>query len=200
MPKTKEQFEQIRNERIGVILKSATTLFALKGYDAVNLDEVTKVANCSHGLLYHYFNGKEELYEAVLEQIVYPEALNFFEGIVWDQKAKFVVHDILNAVLKVIKSTNDEKVRILYLLLNTHFQKNLAAVKKDEQGRTKIFSFFEELIEKGIKEGDFKPFDPVETTISVLSLFKGLAFNRIHIGYKRFICPHSEIIMGMLLK
>ena len=59
MPKTKEQFEQIRNERINTILESALTLFAYKGYDAVNLDEVTKEANCSHGLLYHYFKGKE---------------------------------------------------------------------------------------------------------------------------------------------
>lgn len=200
MPKSKEQFEQIRNERIKDILKSATTLFALKGYDAVNLDEVTKVAKCSHGLLYHYFKGKEELYQAVLEQIVYPECKKMISSVKWDQKAKYVVHDLLDSVLNVIKSNNDEQIRTLYLLLNIHLQKNLPIVKKNEKGRTMILASLEEIVSRGIKEGDFKEFDPFELTISVLSLLKGLSFTRIHIGYKRFTCPHIEIIMGLLLK
>ena len=41
MPKSKEQFEQIRNERINQILNSALYLFVMKGYEATNLDEVT---------------------------------------------------------------------------------------------------------------------------------------------------------------
>ena len=200
MPKSKEQFEQIRNERIKNILKSATTLFALKGYDAVNLDEVTKVAKCSHGLLYHYFKGKEELYQAVLEQVVYPECKKMISGVKWDQKAKYIVHDLLDSVLNVIKSNNDEQIRTLYLLLNIHLQKNLPIVKKNEKGRTMILASLEEIVARGIKEGDFKEFDPFELTISVLSLLKGLSFTRIHIGYKRFTCPHIEIIMGLLLK
>lgn len=200
MPKSKEQFEQIRNERIKVILKSASTLFALKGYDAVSLDEVTKVAKCSHGLLYHYFANKEELYQAVLEQVVYPECQMMFTGINWEQKAKDVMSSLLDKVLSVLSSPNDEKVRNLYLLLNIHLQKSLPVVKKNEKGHTKIFAYIEELIDRGKKENDFKDYNTIELTISILSLIKGIAFNRIHIGSKRFIAPHNEIIMGMLLK
>ena len=200
MPKSKEQFEQVRNERIKVILKSAAILFALKGYEGVSLDEVTKVAKCSHGLLYHYFANKEELYQAVLEQVVYPECQQMFTDIDWNKKAKDVLSNLLDKVLSTISSNDDEKVRSLYLLLNIHLQKSLPVVKKNEKGHTKIFAYIEELIDRGKKENDFKDYDTIELTISVLSLIKGIAFNRIHIGSKRFIAPHKEIIMGMLLK
>ena len=98
MPKSKEQFEQIRNERIKIILNSAATLFALKGYEGVSLDEVTKEAKCSHGLLYHYFSKKEQLYKAVLEQVVYPDVQALISDINWDQKAKDVMSSLLDKV------------------------------------------------------------------------------------------------------
>lgn len=200
MPKSKEQFEQIRNERKDTILRSALNLFVLKGYDAVNLDEVTKDAHCSHGLLYHYYKSKEELYQGVIEHIVYPSCKTMVECINFDQKAMFVIHDLLDTVLKVLKSPNDEKAKELYLLLNIHLQKSLKVVKKNEQGHTFIYSTIEDLINRGKLEGDFNDYSSAELSISILSLIKGIAFNRIHIGYKKFVCPHSEVIMEMLLR
>ena len=200
MPKTKEQFEQIRQERMSTILRSALNLFVMKGYNAFSLDEVTKDAKCSHGLLYHYFRSKEELYEAVLNQIVYPSIRHIVEKVNFDQKAIFVIHDLLDTTLKVIKSPDDERVKELYLLLNTHLQKSLPIIKKNEKGHTQIFATVEDLIERGKREGDINDYTSVELTIAILSMIKGLAFNRVHIGYKRFVCPHSEVIMEMLLR
>ena len=58
MPRTLEQNEQIRLERINIIMTSAMYLFATKGYDSTTLDEIAKDSGCSHGLLYHYFKNK----------------------------------------------------------------------------------------------------------------------------------------------
>lgn len=198
MPKTKEQFEQIRLDRINKILESALYLFAMKGYDAVNLDEVTKHSNCSHGLLYHYFKGKDELYIAVVNEIVFPYIKQITQGISFDQKAKFVTHDLLDAVLKKIKAVDDRNALIIYLFLNIHFQKSLFVKGKDE--RTPMFNQTLELIKRGQLEGDFNNHPPEELAISVFSLIKGLSYTRIHIGYKRFRCPNSDIIMRMLYK
>lgn len=197
MPKTKEQFEQIRNERINQILQSALYLFVMKGYDAVNLDEVTKEANCSHGLLYHYFKGKDELYLATINNIVAPYITNMVKEVDFNQKAKFVIHDVLAAALKKIKSVDDKNSWIIYLYLNIHLQKNLF-VKGNE--RTASFNQFIDLIKRGQEEGDFNSHIPEELAISMLSTVKGLAYTRIHIGYKRFRCPNSDIIMRMLYK
>ena len=198
MPKTKEQFEQIRNERINQILQSALYLFVMKGYDAVNLDEVTKEANCSHGLLYHYFKGKDELYVEVVNKIVIPYMAEITKNIDFNQKAKFVIHDLLNTVLKRIGAVDDKNSWNIYLFLNIHLQKTLFVKNKNE--KTKEFIKFLELVKRGQEEGDFNSNNAEEIAVSVLSTIKGLAYTRIHIGYKRFHCPNSDIIMRMLYK
>lgn len=136
----------------------------------------------------------------MLEKIVYPKTKEFVSEVDFNQKAKFVISDLLDVTTDILKSNNDENVQIMYLLLNTHLQKSLNAVKKNEKGHTYFYSTIEDLVERGKKEGDFKDYNTIELTISILSLVKGLAFNRMHIGHKRFICPHSEILMGILLK
>ena len=198
MPKTKEQFEQIRQERINTIMESALKLFAMKGYDAVSLDEVSKDANCSHGLLYHYFESKKDLYIAVVNKIVMPYMKDMVTGINFDQKAKFTAHDLIEATLKRIKMVDDRNPWIIYLFLNIHLQKNLFNKKVCE--RTPALQYIEDLIKRGQEEGDFNSHNPVELAISVLFTFKGLAFTRIHIGYKRFLSPSSDVIMRMLYK
>ncbi len=200
MPKTKEQFEQIRNERIADILKASLPLFAIKGYEGVNLDEVTKKANCSHGLLYHYFKDKEELYEAVLNNIVFPYGREVYNQIDLNQKAKYVFQDLLEAFIKDLKSPNDEKAMIIYILLNIHLQKNLRFIKKDEGGHTMIYSYVSHFIEQGQQEGDFNDISSLELTICIISILKGVTFNRLHVGSKKFVCPKSSTIMKILLK
>ena len=69
MPKSKEQFEQIKQERIKQIFHYALYLFALRGIDGVTTDEITRAAGCSHGLLYHYFGSKEELFQKVVTDV-----------------------------------------------------------------------------------------------------------------------------------
>ncbi len=198
MPKTKEQFEEIRNERIDKILESALRLFVMKGYDAVNLDEVTKEAKCSHGLLYHYFKGKDELYLAVINKKVVPYIKETLQGISFEQKAKYVIHDVLKEILKKIKAVDEKNSWKIYLYLNIHLQKNLFLSSAQE--KMPMFIKLLELIKRGQEEGDFNDHNEDELAISLLSLIKGLAFTRIHIGYKRFKCPNSDIIMKMLYK
>lgn len=198
MPRSKEQYEQIRNERINQILNSALYLFVMKGYEATNLDEVTKLANCSHGLLYHYFKGKDELYIAVINQIVAPFMKDTIKDIDFNQKAKFVVHDLLDAILKKIKAVDDRNAWNIYSFLNIHLQKNLFVKNKND--KTQAFLQVLDLIKRGQEENDFNLNPPEEIAISVLSTIKGLAYTRIHIGYKRFHCPNSDIIMRMLYK
>ena len=200
MPKSKEQFEQIRNDRINSILLVAADLFATKGYDGVNLDEITKVAKCSHGLLYHYYKGKEDIYQAVLEKIVYPDMDKFFKEIDYYQNAKIVIQNLIDHILELFKSDDEQKIKELYLLLNIHLKKDLKFIPKNEEGRTITFAALQKLIDRGKKEGDFNDYSTIELTILVLSLIKGIAFTRISIGRKRFVCPNSEIIMKMLLK
>jgi AcrR family transcriptional regulator len=51
------------------LLQAARTLFGERGYAATPLDEITNAANVTKGALYHHFDGKQELFAAVYEQV-----------------------------------------------------------------------------------------------------------------------------------
>ena len=198
MPKSKEQFEQIRNERINMILESALYLFATKGYDAVNLDEVTKQSNCSHGLLYHYFKGKDDLYLATINEIVIPYMREITKDINFNQKAKFAIHDILEAILKKIKAVDDRNALIIYLFLNIHLQKNLFGKAKNERMIT--FLKVLELVERGQKEGDITGGDPKDIAFCFVNLLKGIYLQYLTQKHPSAYVPSVDNIMQIFNK
>ncbi|HEY0516289.1 MAG TPA: TetR family transcriptional regulator [Solirubrobacteraceae bacterium] len=51
------------------LLKTARELFAQRGYAAVGTEEIVRAAGVTRGALYHHFEGKLELFEAVYEQV-----------------------------------------------------------------------------------------------------------------------------------
>ena len=200
MPKTKEQFNAIREERQKLILSAALYLFATRGYDATSTDAIAAAVNCSHGLIYHYYPTKESLIQAVFEKEVQPIADIIFKDININQKAKFVMTDLIEAILSALKNDNDEYVWALQLLLNLRLNSIVNPLIKHIDLNKKINDRFLEIIERGIQEGDFKDKNVKELAAVLIALFKGLTHNRLKIGYKKFICPHSDIIMSMLLK
>jgi AcrR family transcriptional regulator len=52
------------------LLDAALTEYAAHGISGARMDQVAKRAGCSAGLAYTYFKGKDELFDAVYEQIV----------------------------------------------------------------------------------------------------------------------------------
>jgi len=50
-----------------LILEAALSLFAEKGYDGVGIDEIADAVGMKGPALYHYFKGKEALFDALLD-------------------------------------------------------------------------------------------------------------------------------------
>jgi AcrR family transcriptional regulator len=69
MPKSKEQFAEIRKKTRETILSSALKLFAEKGFQGTSMNDIAKAANISKGLAYNYFDGKKKIMEAIFEQL-----------------------------------------------------------------------------------------------------------------------------------
>lgn len=65
-PRTKEQFQGIREERKKQIQKAALEVFAKNGYHKASISQIAKEAKISKGLLYNYFENKEELLRQVM--------------------------------------------------------------------------------------------------------------------------------------
>src|SRR5207244_8199054 len=55
-------------ERREQILATARRVFATRGYEGFNVDEVAALVGVSKPVLYRHFSGKRDLYHAVLEE------------------------------------------------------------------------------------------------------------------------------------
>lgn len=64
------RFQRRKEDRPGEIVDAAFAAFAENGYAATRVEEVAKRAGVSKGLMYLYFRTKEELFKAVVRNIV----------------------------------------------------------------------------------------------------------------------------------
>lgn len=53
----------------GALVAAARPLFATRGYADVGTEEIVRAAGVTRGALYHHFDGKRELFEAVYEAV-----------------------------------------------------------------------------------------------------------------------------------
>jgi AcrR family transcriptional regulator len=65
-PRTEEQFEVIREEKKKLIKSTALELFANVGYYPTSISQIAKNAGISKGLIYNYFESKEELIREII--------------------------------------------------------------------------------------------------------------------------------------
>jgi AcrR family transcriptional regulator len=68
MPRTKAQFEEIREQRVSQLLDTALELFANEGYHTTSISKIAEKAGISKGLLYNYFPGKESLVMEIINR------------------------------------------------------------------------------------------------------------------------------------
>jgi len=69
-PRTRDQNEEMRQRSREAIKEAALELFARQGYTHTTVSQIATRAGVSKGLLYNYFDGKEDLlYQIIEEQI-----------------------------------------------------------------------------------------------------------------------------------
>ncbi len=66
-PRTKEQFEKIRESSRNEILDAALELFATNGFHATSISQIAEKAGISKGLMYNYFKSKDDLLRTIID-------------------------------------------------------------------------------------------------------------------------------------
>jgi AcrR family transcriptional regulator len=67
MPRTKKQYDEIKKKKRAIILQAALEVFAEKSFLGTSVSSIAKKAGVSKGLLYSYFESKDDL----LKQIIF---------------------------------------------------------------------------------------------------------------------------------
>jgi AcrR family transcriptional regulator len=90
-PRTSKQFEKIRENKRSQIINAAVECFAKRGYHAVSISELAKFAGISKGLMYNYFESKDELLRCIFREIM-SEMMHLFDP---DQKGLSEKEDLI---------------------------------------------------------------------------------------------------------
>jgi len=67
MPRSQEQYDEIRKQKKQLIMDTALELFAENGFHATTMSKVAKKAGVSKGLAYNYFESKQEILDKIIK-------------------------------------------------------------------------------------------------------------------------------------
>ncbi len=70
-----ERARRAREKRRKQLLDAATTVFARKGYWAASISDIIQVADVARGSFYRYFQSKQEIFVAIVDQFREQERL-----------------------------------------------------------------------------------------------------------------------------
>lgn len=112
MPRTKEQFEEIRAKTKHKILESALELFAEKGFKGTSINEIAKSAGISKGLAYNYFKDKKEIMVSVFTLLA-EEIGTLYTDIELESDPKKKIKMLINKTFRALQ--DDEKFWRIYM-------------------------------------------------------------------------------------
>ena len=182
MPRTKEQFRAMKEEREAVILKTALPLFSLG--QKVTVDLIVEKAKCSHGIVYHYFKNTDQILEKLLKKPIYSELKQKLFNVEGSSYEK--ISQIISVLLDVSKE-KFENVCYLNMIIK-------------ENDKTSLRVFLTKLIRDGQISGTIIGGDPSQIVDSVFLLLKGTYLTFLLEKHPDIKVPSVETVMQLLRK
>jgi TetR/AcrR family fatty acid metabolism transcriptional regulator len=134
-----------------LILDAAVRVFARKGYHTCRVGDIAEEAGVAHGLLYHYFDSKEELLETIFRS-TWTLMLDAIQGVeALGEPAREQLRKVAAIVLRAWRDTPDIiRVLVREVTRSPHLQQEISETEQ-------AFSALERIITKGQEDGDFRP-------------------------------------------
>lgn len=147
------------------IVKAAREMFLEKDYDNTTMNDLMNTLAIAKGTIYHYFKSKEDLLEAVVQDMVQDYVVSLQSAM---SKANRDAHESVNQnALERMKTlitagqvseTQKETLAKLHRPGNTALHTRLLAVTI-----SKLAALYADVFEQGNKEGIFQVAHPLET-------------------------------------
>jgi AcrR family transcriptional regulator len=169
MPRTRQAFQQMRDERHDNILNAASGIFSTRGLAETRVEDLAAAAGISQGLLYRYFKDKEGVFIALLDRSV--------EHIVQRTQAAAVLP---GTPLSRLTALTDQfligmKEEPQYFSLFSQAMALSGRVHETLNKLLTMFNLLHELVEAGQKEGEIVKGDSDQLVLLYLSCIFGLA-------------------------
>lgn len=183
MNATETRAAKLKEERKQLIVQSALKVFCEKGYDGATINDIVKKAKCSHGLFYHYFDTKKDIFDTVMEKRG-KNMMDFLDEVL-KEKDCYVdkLHKLTEYTFDNMKKDEIFAYRYYFFVSTVFAKAESGELPPKKNGRVpphiRMYSFFEE----GIKRGEFKDkYPPDESAKLYNSIIQGATLNFI-------LCP-----------
>ena len=154
------------------ILAVATKEFAEKGYSGARVDEIAEHTNTSKRMIYYYFEDKEGLFVAVLEEA--------YRRIRQIEATLDLAHLKPDAAIRALvgftfdyQNSNEDFIRLV-MVENIHKGIHLARSRAIQELNVSVINTLRDIYKRGVKSGIFrKGIDEIDLhmTISALCFF-----------------------------
>ncbi|WP_431028845.1 TetR/AcrR family transcriptional regulator [Lysinibacillus sp. LZ02] len=194
MPRTESQNLELREQRREEILNAALKVFSRRGMVATKISEIAKEANLSHGLVYHYFKSKEEIFTLLVQrasessvQIIEQAHL---QGETPLGKIKWMTEQILQSL--------SEGQQILLFLIMIQASTSDAIPEEVKQFLTSQefkspVSCLMPLIIEGQQCNEIIQENPLKLAVSYYAFIQGFAINKLQ--WAQCPIPEAELII-----
>ena len=183
MPRTREQFQEMKEDRRNSILAAALPLFSLN--KKVSIDMICEKADCSHGIIYHYFRNTDQILEKLLKNPTFLDLQAKLNGIKGGSSYE-KIEEILSILLDV-SSAKFEDVCYLNMIIKNNDKTSLRAT-------------LTKLIKDGQAAGTIIGGEPAQLVDSVFLLLKGLYLTFLLEKHPDVKVPSVETVMQLLRK
>lgn len=158
---------EAREQAINQIIDIATVEFVEKGLAGARIDEIAGKA--TKRKIYYYFEGKDELYRAVLKRAYQrvresESGVDIDSGSALDALRRLIEHDVR------YHSQHPELVRLV-MNENIHRAEHLRQIQDMPEGNRKVIDILARIIARGEREGSIGAgIDPVDLHMNITAL------------------------------
>jgi AcrR family transcriptional regulator len=197
-PRNEEQNAAIKDERREQILSAGLKLFATRGFAATKISDVVKKAGMSHGLVYHYFNSKEEIFFELLKRAMQASAESLLMAESMPASPLEKVRQIAGYILGGIENFEESAY---YFLIVSHASVMEGMSEENDKLLDESMTAVQAMVRilsAGQAAGEVRDGNPLGMAMVFFAAIQGLAMYKLAIdGFKM---PDPEILVNMVKK
>lgn len=152
-----------KDARPGEIIEAALELFAANGFNATRLEDVAREAGISKGTLYLYFSSKEDLFRAVVQEVIVPQVEKAEKhALAYKGSQTELIKELMMNWWNVVGKSKLASIPKLMVSEATNFPELAEFYINNVVARAR--NVICKAIKAGIQRGEFIDVDPVATT------------------------------------
>lgn len=197
-PRNDEQNEQLKDERREQILSAALKVFGRRGFAATKISDIVASAGMSHGLVYHYFKSKEDIFYELLKRAMTASSQTLLEVEGMPLSPIEKVRQTAKFILGGIAGLKDSAYYFL-IVAHASVMETPGAQYEELINNSEIpLQAMARILAAGQQTGEIKDGDVYGMSLTFFAAIQGLALFKL--AAEDFNMPDPEILVNMVSK